>query len=312
MAPVADRFEPGECPRRTAADVLGSSRIGEVHAELSVDAGIGDRECVAEQECAPGEDRLEAVEEPAPRFVEDGVRRWKACERGWSQGFAQSDREAGRRHAEEIGQTSHLTLGEASSQHPRGARRQHARELPREPRTRVVRRRRHHPAVVVHHVEAELVERLVDQARHERDRGIGRNQPAMRRRMLLVDPECERRGVVEHAPVVLDEERHERVLVEIVEVRVARDRARALGALDHPVRAQVLKSSAFGRQPVVAKPRPIAASAKLEREGRQLGAPDGKSRWRSHARTAYHTDRRAAAAMVGESHDARGARRRRR
>ncbi len=194
------------------------------------------------------------------------VRRRKSRRRRRSERGPPPDREAGWCDAEEIWQSPDLPLGEAPLHDPPRARGEDAAELAGETRARVVGRGRHHPAVVMHHVEPELVEGLLDEPGDERDRGVGRDQPTGRRRVTVVDPLRERGRVVEHAPVVDDQEGHERVLVEGVDVRMALDRASSLRPLHPPVGAEVSEPPALGREPLVRQLGPFETGAELQGE----------------------------------------------
>ena len=126
-------------------------------------------------------------------------------------------------------------------------------------------------------VQAELVEGLVDELGREGQGRVFGKQRARWRRVVVVEPVGQRRGVVVDGVSLgssLQQVGDQRNLVERAQLRVADDAARALGALDPPPGAEILQAASILRKPGVGKLGVVAKRPQLEREGLQLGAPD--------------------------------------
>jgi hypothetical protein len=183
------------------------------------------------------------------QLVEQGVRRRKAVARRRHEiGRETGNRQIRRRDAERLGQAAHLPAREAARHERLPPRRQHAREFTPQPRAGVVGARRRHPPRVMHQVQAQLVERFVDEAGDETERRIVGDQRPARRRLVCGRAARERGRIVEDAPFVEDEERNEGILVQRVERRPAFDGAPPLAALDQRDAAQVLEAAPVRRQ----------------------------------------------------------------
>jgi hypothetical protein len=129
---------------------------------------------------------------------------------------------------------------------------------------------------VVHQVEPDFVGRFVDQAHGHAQGGIalGQQAPATGRAQVIVQPDGDRRGVVEVLAARSEEERN---LGKLVEGRHPRRRQRG-PAPDHLFTPQRMlpgfPPGRRNRQPSVRHAVRAQAGLDLQGEGRKLGAPE--------------------------------------
>src|SRR5215472_4727376 len=245
-----------------------------IHPQLTVDAGVGECEAFAEQERLCAEEWLEGSHEAGIRRFEELVRGWEACASGRSQAW----REIGEvglvgGHAEQVGQTAHLTGWKEASE--RGCEGTEQRShLPRKAHACVVVTRRSDPAHVVCEVESELVEGLVDEPQREAQRGVlpGQERSASPGRPC-VQPDADGGGVVHILTRWTKQEGHEGELVERIlgrpgEGQIPSDELRAA-----PCKAQHLAEPSLRWEPAVRCPCEAKHRFDLQRERRERRAP---------------------------------------